>query len=174
MAVGEILLDEADYLFVSDKKKTAELVIAYIYKKLLNEAQARNEEVESFSSTLSFACLNKTNGKILTFVVGDSLIYSVSDTTFEIAGSPVLPEEGGTFTTTTQGVEDFVDVNIFSSEDYLRFVLCTDGAWRTFYKNGVLCDEVFDLMKSKDIKHIEKYFDLQENFDDCSCIIIDV
>ncbi len=168
------MLDEAEYIFASDKEKTAGLITAYIYKKLLIEANAQKEKVESFSSTLSFVCFNKINGNILTFNLGDSLIYSVHENTFLLACSPVLIKENSTLTTTTQGVEKYVDVNIFPCENYFRFVLCTDGAWRTFYKNGVLREDVSCVMKSDNMNSVKNYFDAQNCFDDCSCIVMNI
>lgn len=168
------MLDEADYIFASGKEKTAGLIVAYIYKKLLVEANVRKEEVESFSSTLSFVCFNKETKKVMTFVLGDSLIYGVKGDSFSLECSPVIPEENGTFTTTTQGAEDYININIFSVGDYSSFILCTDGAWKTFYKNGILKDEVSCVMKSENFVSVKSYFDDRNCFDDCSCIIMKI
>lgn len=173
-AIAEILLDDAEYIFASDKEKTAGLIVAYIYKKLLIEANAQNENVESFSSTLSFVCFNKVTRNVLTFVLGDSLIYGVGKDSFRLIGSPVFFEGNGTFTTTTQGVESCVDINIFSEDDFSRFILCTDGAWRTFYKSGILKEDVSCVMKSENLISVKNYFDAQNCFDDCSCIIMNI
>ena len=173
-AVGEVLLDEADYIFASPKEKTVSLMVAYIYKKLLTEANAQKETVESFSSTLSFVCFNKANGKVLTFVLGDSLIYAVKGDSFLLACSPVFWDENRTLTTTTQNIEPYIDINIFSVNDYSRFVLCTDGAWKTFYKNGVLKKDILSAIKSDDMNSVKNYFDAQICFDDCSCIVMNI
>lgn len=173
-AVGEVLLDEAEYIFASPKKKTVSLMVAYIYKKLLAEANAQKETVESFSATLSFVCFNKAIGKVMTFVLGDSLIYGIKGDSFLLACSPAFLDENGTLTTTTQNIESYVDINIFSVNDYSRFVLCTDGAWKTFYKNEALKEDILSVMKSDDMDLIKNYFDAQNNFDDCSCIIMNI
>lgn len=173
-AVGEILLDEAEYIFASGKEKTAGLIAAYIYKKLLIEANVQKEKVESFSSTISFVCFNKAIGKVMTFVLGDSLIYGIKGDSFLLACSPVISDENGILTTTTHGIEDYIDINIFSTDDYSRFVLCTDGAWRTFYKDGRLQKNISSMINCKHIESIKKYFDAQNCFDDCSCIIMNI
>ena len=170
-AIGKVLLDETAYIFSSQKRKIAKLLSAYVYRKLREKSLADNEAVESYSSTLSFVCYNKISGETMTFVLGDSLVYSINEGLITLDCNPTIFSNSKTYCTTTEGVADVIDINIIPTTNTQRFILATDGAWKTFYKNGELSKSFVQAAKSnKIINYLEK----QQCQDDCSIVMMDI
>lgn len=170
-AVSDIMLNETEYMFFSSKEKVAGLLSAYVYKKLSIVANKDNQPVSSYSSTLSFVCYNKINGKIMTFVLGDSLIYLISDGNMTLACEPELFENSKTYTTTTKNVAEVIEINVFIPQNLTRYLLATDGAWKTFYSGGILSNELEQAVKEG---NIIAYLEEQQCKDDCSIVMMDV
>lgn len=170
-AVSEIMLEETEYIFSANKDKIAGLLSAYIYRKLLFEAKQNKQTVDSYASTLSFVCYNKITNEIMTFVLGDSLIYLIDKGNITLVTLPDLPGGSTTYATTTKDVVDVINIKIFKAQDDSRFLLATDGAWETFYLNGVLSEKLQQAAKENTI--IE-YLEKQICYDDCSIAIMDI
>lgn len=170
-AISDIMLNETEYFFTSTKEKIAGLLITYVYRKLLMESKTKNETVESYSSTLSFVCFNKISGEIMTFVLGNSLIYSIQNGNMALFCNPKLFNDFKTYTTTTKGAASAAEIKIIPSAKKFQFLLATDGAWKTFYKNGVLSEKVeCAVMDGSIIGYLEK----QQCKDDCSIVMMDI
>lgn len=170
-AVSSVMLNETEYIFSSSKEKVAGLLSAYVYKKIISEACNNSQPAESYSSTLSFVCYNKISGRVMTFVLGDSLIYKIKDGNMTLACTPGLPGNSGTYATTTKDVAKEIETEISSPEDGVRYLLATDGAWKTFYSGGVLCDELKQAVKKE---NITGYLEKQLCEDDCSVAVMDI
>lgn len=170
-AVSDIMLNETAYMFSSSRGKVADLLSAYVYKQLSIVAKKDNQPVSSYSSTLSFVCYNKISGKIMTFVLGDSLIYLILDGNITLACKPKLFDDSKTYTTTTQNVAEIIEINVFESQSSARYLLATDGAWKTFYSSGVLSDEIEQAVREE---KIFDYLEEQQCTDDCSIVMMDV
>ncbi len=171
-AVSSVMLNETDYIFAASKGKTASLLSAYIYKKLLMEARAHNKPVESYASTLSFVCYNKLSGETMTFVLGDSLVYLIEQGDVTLACSTEIFYNHMTHTTTTKNVADVIDIN-FSKKSDVKFLLATDGAWKTFYSGGggLLSREMLQAVEED---NVGGYLASQRCADDCSVAIIEI
>lgn len=165
------MLNETEYFFDAKKEKIAGLLSSYVYTKLASEAKTNNESVESYSSTLSFVCYNKINGKIMTFVIGDSLIYTISQGNLSLACIPEVFDDSKTYTTTTKGVADVTEINVIPKTENVRYLLATDGAWKTFYSGGILSGEAELAIKEE---NIIKYLENQQCMDDCSIVMMDI
>lgn len=169
--ICDIMLDETEYIFSSSKEKAAGLLSAYVYKKLNAVANESNQSVSSYSSTLSFVCYNKINSKTMTFLLGDSLIYMISDGNMSLACKPKLLDDSKTYSTTTENVAEVIELNVFIPQNNVRYLLATDGAWKTFYSGGFLSDKLEQATKEgKIIDYLEK----QQCKDDCSIVMMDV
>lgn len=170
-AVGDIMLNETEYMFSASKEKIAGLLSSYVYKQLSIIAKKDNQPVSSYASTLSFVCCNKINGKVMTFVLGDSLIYRISDGNILLACKPNLSDNSEIYTTTTRNVAEAIEINISASPESGQYLLATDGAWTTFYSDGVLSYELEQAVtEGKIIDYLEK----QQCTDDCSIVMIAV
>ncbi len=165
------MLNETEYFFAAEKKKIAGLLSDYVYTKLLAEANANNSSVESYSSTLSFVCYNKINGKIMTFIIGDSLVYTISQGNLSLACTPKVFDNSKTYTTTTKGVADVTEINVIPNAENVRYLLATDGAWKTFYSCGALSDEAELAVKDE---NIISFLENQQCMDDCSIVMMDI
>ena len=170
-AVSEIMLNETEYIFSSSKEKIAGLLSAYVYKELMAEAKNNNQPVESYSSTLSFVCYNKISGEVMTFMLGDSLIFLIKKDNIFLACTPELFEYCKTYATTTKDVAKVIEINILSPKDNICYLLATDGAWKTFYSGSVLSEEVGQAVKEE---NIIGYLEKQSCKDDCSIVMIDI
>lgn len=170
-AIGGIMLNETSYVFSASPQKIAALLSTYVYGKLLFEAKSNNELVEQYASTLSFVCFNKLDGRVMTFVLGDSLIYRIDDAGLSLAVVPELLDGSKTYATTTKGVANVIKVSITQPTESISYLLATDGAWKTFYANGKLSEEAEQAAKNK---NIIGYLKNQHCKDDCSVIMMDV
>lgn len=170
-AVSDIMLNETEYMFSSSKEKVAGLLSSYVYKQLSIVAKKDKQPVRSYSSTLSFVCYNKISGKIMTFILGDSLIYLIFDGNMTLACNPELFDDSKTYTTTTKNVTEVIEINIFVSQNNARYLLATDGAWKTFYSGGILSDKLEQAVREE---NIIDYLEEQQCKDDCSIMMMDV
>ena len=171
-SASRVMLDETEYMFSASEGKVANLLSSYIRQKLTEEAAIYNNCLESYASTLSFVCYNKLSGEVMTFVLGDSLIYLVEQGSMTLCGEPRVSYDGMTYTTTTKNVADVVDIKISQKSD-VKFLLATDGAWKTFYSgdSGSLSFEMLQAVKENDIAG---YLENQRCADDCSVIMMDI
>lgn len=170
-AVGDIMVNETEYIFSSSKEKVAGLLSAYVYKKLSVVAKENNHPVSSYSSTLGFVCYNKISGEIMTFVLGDSLIYLISQGDILLACKPKLLDDYKTYTTTTENAAEVIEINVFIPQKSVRYLLATDGAWSTFYSGGILSDKLEQAVKDE---KIIDYLEKQYCIDDCSIVMMDI
>lgn len=170
-AVIDIMLNETEYMFSSSKEKVAGLLSSYVYKKLSIVAKKDKQPVSSYSSTLSFVCYNKISGEIMTFILGDSLIYLILDGNMTLACKPKLSDDSKTYTTTTKNVAEVIEINLFASQNSARYLLATDGAWKTFYSGGVLSDKIEQAVREE---KIIDYLEEQQCTDDCSIVMMDL
>lgn len=170
-AVSNIMLNETAYMFSSSSGKVADLLSAYVYKQLNIAAKKDNQPIISYSSTLSFVCYNKISREIMTFILGDSLIYMILDGNMILACKPKLFDDSKTYTTTTKNVAEVIEINLFASQNSARYLLATDGAWKTFYSGGVLSDKIEQAVREE---KIIDYLEEQQCTDDCSIVMMDV
>lgn len=170
-AVSDIMLNETAYMFSSTKEKVAGLMTAYVYKQLSIAAKKDKQPVISYSSTLSFVCYNKISGEIMTFILGDSLIYLILNGNMTLVCKPKLFDDSKTYTTTTQNVAEVIEINVFASKNSARYLLATDGAWKTFYSGGILSDKIEQAVREE---KIIDYLEEQQCTDDCSIVMMDV
>ena len=170
-AVSKIMLEETEYMFSSGTEKVKGLLFAYVYKKIREEAEKNGHTPESYSSTLAFVCINKISGEVMTFVLGDSLVYRISEGEMSLACSPQLSGDSKTYTTTTEGAEQIIEINTFMPKEKLCFLLATDGAWKCFYSGGVMSEKAQMAVREG---NIIGYLEAQECSDDCSIVMMDV
>lgn len=170
-AIKKIMLNETEYIFNLSKERAAALIVKYVYNTLQKYAESQNEDVNSYSSTLSFVCYNKFDGRVMTFTLGDSLAYLIKDSELLLCGKPRVLGNGQTYSTTTEYAEEAVDINIFPRAHADRYILATDGAWKKFYLGGRLSKQIeIAAAENKIIDYLEK----QEHEDDCSIVIMDI
>ncbi len=160
--VADLFLSCADLFFSSSAKKTAYLVVSEVAKKLSNAASAKNEKTPLlFSSTLSFACLDKKKNKILIFQLGDSCVFSLSK---KKELKKVHHDYEYAFTTTPEA-EDFAKIKILNASSLDAIILFSDGAWKPMLSYTL--PETWD-----DDKTLSTYFTSLNPIDDCSYIFM--
>lgn len=170
-AVSDILLNETEYIFSCEKEKIKGLLTSYVRSQLQREARLTLTDVNEYASTLSFVCRNKISNEVLTFMLGDSMIYSVTDGRLAAEGSPVLTHTSAVYTTTTPCNERLAAAEIRQCGREEKFMIASDGAWRSFYTDGVLSDEVRSAVICNGIAD---FLEQRQCRDDCSIVILDV
>ena len=170
-AVRDILLDETEYIFSCEKEKIKGLLTSYVYKQLQREAEQSKTDVNEYASTLSLVCRNKISNEVLTFMLGDSMIYSVTDGMLNAEGSPVLTHTSAVYTTTTPCNERLAAAEIRLCGREEKFMIASDGAWRSFYTDGVLSDEARSAVQCN---RIADFLEQRQCRDDCSIAIMDI
>lgn len=167
-SAAKIMLEEVDYIFRSDEEKIAYILLSYIQDKILQE----DENGQSYASTLSFVCINKKTGKVMTFELGDSCIFLIRHSDMV----PVKPIEtaGDNYccATMTEEADRQVTITFTDVKEIDSVLICTDGAWRTMVPDGRVVDT--DLKKAVvegNTDEIDQYFDGTELSDDCTLLL---
>ena len=168
--VTDIMLSCAEMFFEFSCKKTAYLIANEVKTALKQEAKKVNASIESFSSTLCFACYDKKTKKVMTFQVGDSNLFLLYANGCRISSDGY---DESAFTT-SKDVDEKVIIKIFNAEELQGIMLCSDGAWRILFENNILSKRVSESLKFSNYNELNKYFDKSSNIDDCSYILMNL
>lgn len=172
--IMKIMLENWQDIFKCGEAVIAKLVVRRIVDNINNKAMVSNENVRSYASTLSFACFNKSTKKVLTFTLGDSLAYKLSEKGCILLNQPDAYDNGKCCVTTTDYAFTRAKINIVEAGGLNGVMLCSDGAWRMFYKENTFRDDLWDAIKKQNYEAIKAYLQEQDNCDDSSFIIMDL
>lgn len=171
--VEKILTLNGTQLFDLDKKIIANLILDNVLSKLKIEQKKDKCEITDYSSTLSFACLDKNKKRVLSFSLGDSMIYKLSEKGCILIDQLDSCSGNKCCVTTTIGASEKVKINKFDSKEMNGIMLCSDGAWRLFYNYNVFDKKLWDNSKKQNYYEFKKHIDNCINIDDSSFIIMD-
>ena len=168
--IRDIMLTEADFYMSLKSKSIAGLIVGFVRDELKKLADGAGEEPVSYASTLCFVCIDSRRGKTLVFSLGDSRIYAVGSDSgtaalgreYEIAGCATM----------TDGVQHKVYAEVFPSEKFDSFMLCSDGAWRLMTASEAIESKLQEDIAAEDVRSIYEFFDSADNQDDCSYCFI--
>ncbi len=161
---AEILLDDVDYYFDSKKIKTAGLILDNIREDIRAKASASGKDPRSYSGTLSFVLSSKKDSRMMTFSVGDSRIYKVTDEGVSLISGSKNCSDNLTVSTMTADAADDAELEIIERKDGESYILCTDGVWKG------LTDHPEVVMN--DPETIESSLDNEAQADDCTFLFI--
>lgn len=130
----ERLLGETVELFDEDVKTLSQEILGCALETLRETAAASGRAIEDYSSTLSLALVDKTDGRALLFQLGDSLIFIERDGKI-VARLGEVSDRAETVCTTTKNAQLAVTVRVLLSMDYDSITMLTDGAWRPIYRD---------------------------------------
>ncbi len=158
-----------ELLFGYSPQKTAYIITSEVQRRLSEIAEKTGEAIESFASTLCFACYEKSTNRLMTFQLGDSNLYLVSDKGCKIPSyeKKTLPA----FTVYDDADEKAV-VTIHNAQDFNSVVLCSDGAWRKLYDKGVFKPDLLEIMKKSEFSKLKSFWEECVCEDDCSYILM--
>ena len=163
LSCGHIFLDYP-------REKTAYLVLSEIAGNISAAARKSGETAESYSSTICFACIEKETGRMLSFQLGDSNLYLLSETGCRTMSSnknrkPVF--------TTYKDADEQALVNIYDIKKLNGVMLCSDGAWQLLHNKSIFEPNLLKTIQRGDFSPLEKFFENKDNVDDCSYILVD-
>ena len=166
---AKVILDDVDYYFGLSPQKTINILVANIKNEIEKAAAQSDSPAKSFASTLCFACIEKKSGKMMTFVLGDSRIYSISGQNIDVMNPVRSYGHGITCTTMTDRCESDARLEISIPGKYSEYMLCTDGCW----KNLFFTDEKNRLnMRESSTGKAAEYLKSRAIDDDCSFLLI--
>ena len=168
--VMQILLAEGKHLFTMSKELVAHLIIERIMDKITQEKLC--DLPSDCASTLAFACRDKAEGKLLTFTLGDTLLYTVSDTDCDLISQPDTDTEGKCCVTTTEDAAQRVSITMRDTADQSAVMLCTDGAWQSMYEDSRLNGELKSEIIAGNYDALKKHLQATMPDDDSSFIIM--
>lgn len=131
------------------------------------DCQARSDGAEraDYSSTLSFALLDRQTRRALLFQLGDGLIVGR-----EAGRCSVLVQPGkrleGVCVTTTENAQTACTVRFVEQSDGVT--LLTDGAWGSLLAGGAICGDAAQMITEGKFNALEKYISGQRPQDDYS------
>lgn len=165
---SEILLDHAGYYFNADAEKVKKILLTNIRSAIAGQAKQDRCTPKDYASTLTFLCVDELSDRILTFSLGDSRIYRIDDRGVHPVCQTVNREQGGICTTISCSAEKEAVVQKSDRQKKDKFLLCTDGMWRTAEAASLLDDP--DLFQD-DGTTITDLLDRQKIHDDCSFLL---
>lgn len=167
--VNEMFLECGSLFFNSSCKKVTYLIMSEISKKLSDIAKSMDEPIDSFASTLCFACLEKETNKLLTFQLGDSNLYLLTDNGCQ----NMAPQKkfSPAFTVYDDADEKAV-VAMYNANKLNGVLLCSDGAWKEFYDNTIFDNTLFESLKKSDFSTLKPFLEKRKCTDDCSYILM--
>lgn len=173
-AITNLFLKKGDYFLDFEEKEVAELSLSHICWELKKEADAGNEEVEAFSSTLASVLIDRRKKRMLCLNLGDGMILSSGGGRCRILAMP-SDSRDGCCVTTTQGASSMVTVKLLDlgSEDE-SVMICSDGAWKLMCFQNRLKPEIYDMLAGHEYGELRRYLAAQKHFDDCSFISLDM
>lgn len=169
--VLDIFLTCGKLFFNYSYEKTSNIVLAEIRRNISIAAKRDNEPSESYSSTLCFICLEKRTNKILSFQLGDSHIFLLSENGCNAINAKKAHE---LYFTTYPDADEHTLIDIFYTDNIHSLLLCSDGAWRLLYNKNILNPEILQAIKQSDFEFFENYLENKNNQDDCSYILLNL
>lgn len=154
------LLRHADSIFRCSAEETANRLFLILQEHLHQEAITRDIEFSSLSSTLSLAFCDHTTNRLFWFSVGDSLIYLIFENKMTPAFALFADSSGAIHATTTDQAR--YQSQVISTANLQAILLCSDGSWRSFYRQGVLLPQLAQAATQGD------YYELKKHIVDCS------
>ena len=164
--VAKFLLNNGKKLFCLSEEHLKTAVLNEVLSAL--KEKAVGDDVEQFASTLVFSLFQKSQNRLMLFTLGDSKIYLLSSDGCKPFAENLLKELK--FTTSKDAFKS-AELKIVSAEDIKGVMLCSDGAWRTMYSNGVMLPSLFTAGKTFELDAFKEHFEKQDCYDDMSVIM---
>lgn len=150
-------------------EKTAFILLAEIKKQLSELSKKSNKPIESFASTLCFACLEKKTNRLMTFQLGDSNLYLISENGCRFSlDEKAVPQAF----TVYEDADEKAAVSVCAADGLNAVLLCSDGAWREFYEKGDFNKELYEALKRSDFFRLKSFLEERSCADDCSYILM--
>ena len=171
--VAEFLLQLGELLYSYSETKISFLVVEEVKCCLKKLAEKAGNSIESYASTLSFCCVDKTEGKVIVFNLGDSAAIVTTD-----AGENLTIEScddtAQVFTTSHNAYKkasvkfyDMADIDID------KIFLCSDGVLKNIIANSYVSESFKKILASSDYGSIEKLIESGGRYDDRSYLSMD-
>lgn len=165
--VADFLLKNSKSLFDVNEEHLKNIILNEVQSALSRHAVEGG--VEDYASTLVIALFQKSTNKLMLFSLGDSMIYLFSSQgcrPFENNARKDLK-----FTASEDAVKS-IKFKIVPTEDIKGIMLCSDGAWRTMYIDGVMLPSLLKACETFDIDVFKEHFKKQDCLDDMSVIML--
>ncbi len=170
--VIHILLAEGLRLFDMDTKLSARLIIERVLDRIKKEKCA--DCPADCASTLAFVLRDKAKGRLLTFSLGDTLIYAISDQGCRLLSHPDADSIGRCCVTTTRGAFSRAEIEVHMISDQRAVMLCTDGAWQSMYEEARLSQALEAELMCGNYAALKKHLIANAPEDDCSFIVMNL
>ena len=172
-AITNLLLKKGNYFLEFENDQIAGLALSHILHELKQKAAEDSEQVEEYSSTVASVLVDKREGRLLCFSIGDSLILASGSGRCRVLSAPA-DSRGGCCVTTTRNAESMASVKVAETDFLDSVVICSDGAWRQMYAGNRLRPEAASLLAASDFEGLKKYLSAQDCPDDCSFVAVDL
>jgi serine/threonine protein phosphatase PrpC len=165
--VADFLLKNSKSLFSINEEHLKNIILNEVQSALSRQAVEGN--VEDYASTLVFASFQKSTNKLMLFSLGDSMIYLFSS-------QGCTPFENNTrkelrFTVSEDALKS-TEFKIVPTEDIKGVMLCSDGAWRTMYSDGMMLPSLLKAGETFELEAFKEHFEKQDCLDDMSVIML--
>lgn len=171
--VTDLMLQKGARFLTFNGKMVAGDVINHILYHLEQQADADEESVNEYSSTLASVLMDKAERKLLYFSVGDSLIIASGNHSCRILAMPADSSRGCCVTTTRNAAYN-AQAAVTDAKPYESVAIFSDGAWRPLFARNRLKPEVTELLAQQDYDSLKEYLLQQECMDDFSFIAMDL
>lgn len=173
-AVAGLLLQLGELIYSYSKTKISFLMLEEVKCCLRKEAEKSNSSIESYSSTLSFCCIDKLDGKVMVFNLGDSAAIITTKKGEELTVESSR-DELGAFTTTKDAYRK-ASVNFYDMADIdiHKIFLCSDGVLRNILIDSFVSEAFRRGLASDDYSGIDAIIESGFKHDDRSYLSMDL
>lgn len=172
-AVADLLFQLGELIYSFSSTKLCFLLLEEVKCCLKNKAD-NTDILDSYSSTLSFCCIDKQEGKAIVFNLGDSavIITTKNGDDLRIEGGAA---SGDTFTTTEDAYKK-ASLNIYdmADVDLHRVFLCSDGVLRNILIDSFVSETFRRGLALGDYSSIDTLIESGAKHDDRSYISVDM
>ena len=160
-----MLLQAGERLLSMDDALASKLIV----ERILENIRKAAADVASYACTLAFAVFFKRTGKISVFLLGDTLALIAKEEGYVRMLAPTLQTEE-TCCVTTEGADSHAAFFHMDVENTDGVMLVTDGAWRTFCREGFVDAQVQAAFCARAYGDLKKYLQDAETPDDSTFI----
>lgn len=172
-AIIELMLKRGDYFMECKKNDAIESILCHVQYKLKNDSERTGVDAGEYSSTLACVAIDRKTKKVFYFSLGDSMIFSVvsgacgilAKASDSCCGCPV---------TTSRGAAECAVAGVAEKGSLDSVMICSDGAWRTFFKHDTMKTDVQNMLCRCEYVKIGQFLENSEVYDDHSFISLEM
>ena len=168
-----LLVENGRVFCTATPAQTAQQLLVRAQDGLRERAGRGGCEPGDFACTAVALLYARRSELVYYLSIGDSLAVIAAN---GVCIVPAPPEEypAGTPSVTTEGAGNYIRAGILSAKGANALMVCSDGAWREFYRGGTIQPEYAEMLTAGDPGGIAGRLKGTQHADDCSFLAVNI